>query len=376
MEKIKVLMVLGNTRRGGTQSFIMNVLQNIDRDRFQIDLAINLDVEGGWGPDMKAFGCNIYIFPYFKVYNWLSFATFWKKFFNEHHYDIVHGHSTNSAGIYLGIAKQHGCVTIAHVHSTGLRGNFFERVAKRWFRKFTRKQADYWFACTEEAAQKLYGDDYKSYVRYYEMPNGINLKRYVFNQNARDRIRKELGLQEDTFLCGHVGTFSVPKNHSFLIDIFAKIVKRNNKAQLLLIGEGILKDKIIHKVKTLGLLDRIIFIENISNVNEYLMAMDVMILPSLFEGFSYASLEGQTTGLNVVQSDTIPKDCILTDCVEVLPLSQSASYWADKALGMPQRKRETVNGDIVKSKYNIDYTISLISKLYQEMFAAKQEEKL
>ena len=45
MQKIRVLMVLGNTRRGGTQAFIMNILRNIDRDRFQIDLAINNDFE-------------------------------------------------------------------------------------------------------------------------------------------------------------------------------------------------------------------------------------------------------------------------------------------------------------------------------------------
>ena len=99
MDKIKVLMVLGNTRRGGTQAFIMNVLRNINRERFQIDFAINNDFEGGWGPDMRALGSEIFIMPVFKVYNWLSFQRWWNEFLSTHQYYIVHGHSTNSAGV-------------------------------------------------------------------------------------------------------------------------------------------------------------------------------------------------------------------------------------------------------------------------------------
>jgi len=98
---IKILMVLGNTRRGGTQAFIMNLLRDIDKTKFQIDFAVNLDSEGGWGNEMRALGSNLFIVPRFNVINWMSYEKFWDKFLSEYPYDIVHGHTTNSAGIYL-----------------------------------------------------------------------------------------------------------------------------------------------------------------------------------------------------------------------------------------------------------------------------------
>ncbi len=365
--KIKILMVLGNTRRGGTQAFIMNVLRNINRERFQIDFAINNEFEGGWGPDMRALGSEIFIMPVFKVYNWLSFQRWWNEFLSTHQYDIVHGHSTNSAGVYLKVAKKYGCKTIAHIHSTGFRGNIVERITKRYFSKLTKKQADYWFACSGNAAHLLYGDDYKSYPHYYEMPNAIDVKRFEFDENVRKQLRAELGVHDDEFLCGHAGTFSVPKNHTFLLDVFSEICKFNNSARLLLIGEGWLKNAMEQKAKDLGVYERIIFRQNLPNVNEYLMAMDLFIFPSLFEGFGMVSLEAQATGLNVIQSDAVPKDTHLTECVKSLPLTEAPSVWAENALAMPQKDRKAINKKIFNTKYNLDNTITLITKVYEEM---------
>ena len=367
MKPIRILMVLGNTRRGGTQAFIMNVLRNIDRGRFQIEFAINNDFEGGWGPDMRALGSEIHVFPVFKVYNWISFKRWWEIFLSEHHYDIVHGHSTNSAGIYLKEAKHQGCKTIAHIHSTGFRGNIIERMTKRLFCRMTKLQADYWFACSEKAAHRLYGNDYKSYPRYYEMPNAIDVKRFEYNETIRKEIRKSLGVADDEFLCGHAGTFSVPKNHTFLLDVFTEICKRNDKARLLLIGEGVLKGEMIKKAKTIGVYGKIIFRQNLPNVNEHMMAMDLFIFPSLFEGFGMVSLEAQATGLNVIQSDAVPKDTHLTECVVSMSLNSSPIEWAEKALAMPQRERKTINKEIYDTKYNLKHTLKLITKLYEEM---------
>lgn len=366
-QKIKILMVLGNTRRGGTQAFIMNVLRNINREQFQIDFAINNDVAGGWGEEMRSLECNIYILPVFKVYNWLSYTKEWDDFLSEHHYDIVHGHTTNSAGIYLNIAKKHGCRTIAHIHSTGFRGYLLERQMKHLFSRLAKKYADYWFACSPLAAQMLYGDDYKTYPHYYEMPNAIDVKRYMFDESIRKRLRNEMGVQEDEFLCGHVGTFSVPKNHKHILNVFAEIVKRNDKARLLLIGEGILKDEIEQQAHDLGIYDRIIFKCNLGNVNEHLMAMDLFIFPSLFEGFGMVSLEAQATGLNVIQSDVVPKDTFLTECVTSMSLESSPAEWTEKAMSLSSHDRASMNAIVENTKYNLKHTVELITRLYTEL---------
>lgn len=371
MRKIKILMVLGNTRRGGTQAFIMNVLRNINLSRFQIDFAINMDFDGGWGPEIRSLGSKIYIMPVFKVYNWISYVKAWKLFLRENHYDIIHGHTTNSAGIYLNIAKKYGCGTIAHVHSTGFRGNAVERVMKRLFSRLAKNNADYWFACSPKAAKMLYGDEYKVYPHYYEMPNAIDVKRYLFQQEIRQVIRKDLGIDDRTFLCGHVGTFSTPKNHTFLVEVFVEILRKMPSAKLLLIGEGILKETIVQQAKSNGVFDRIIFRQNLGNVNEHLMAMDLFIFPSLFEGFGMASLEAQATGLNVIQSDVIPRETLLTECVRTMSLSASPSEWASASLAMENKNREEANEVIEKTKYNLHQTIDLITRIYSEMYNRK-----
>lgn len=362
-------MVLGNTRRGGTQAFIMNVLRNIDRNRYQIDFAVNLDFEGGWGPEMHSLGSNIYIMPVFKVYNCLSFVKSWNKFFTEHSYDIVHGHTTNSAGIYLNVAKKHGCKTIAHVHSTGFRGNSIEKISKRYFCRLAKKYADYWFACSDEAACVVYGKEYKQYRNYYEIPNAIDVERYQFKEDIRSKIRGELGIIDYNLLCGHVGTFSTPKNHVQILNIFSEILKRKLSAKLILIGEGYLKEQIELQAKKIAVFDSIIWKKNIGNVNEYLMAMDLFIFPSLFEGFGMASLEAQATGLNVIQSDKLPSETILTECANSISLLDSAEHWAEIGLSLPQRNRKAMNAIIASTKYNLSHTIDLISSIYSKMIS-------
>ena len=201
------------------------------------------------------------------------------------------------------------------------------------------------------------------------MPNAIDVKRFIFNEKTREDIRKELGVKEQEFLCGHAGTFSVPKNHTFLLDVFYEICRLNDNARLLLIGEGILKAEMVEKAKRLGILDRIIFRQNLPNVNEHMMAMDLFIFPSLFEGFGMVSLEAQATGLNIIQSDSVPKDTHITECVVSMSLNSSPIEWAEKALAMPQRDRKAMNKEIYETKYNLKHTLALITRLYEEIAA-------
>ena len=368
MKKIKILMVLGNTRMGGTQMFILNVLRNIDLKRYQIDVAINFSAEsGGIDEELEKYGCKIYYWPYFKVLNYFLFVRFWKNFFENNHYDIVHAHSTNSASIYLKVAKMAGCVTIAHSHSTGYRGSFTQKQLKRYFAGKVGKVADYWFACSDNAARRLYGEEFKKYSRYYEIPNAINASSYLYDKEKAQNIRNQIGVKDGEFLCGHVGTFSVPKNHLFLIDIFAEILKHRPNSKLVCCGTGILMSTVKEKAQRLRILDKIIFTGVVNNCNEYLMAMDVMIFPSLFEGFGFAVLEAEATGLPIVMSDVIPKDVDLTNCIHRMSLENSSIQWAEMVCSIKIQDRPACNTPITESKYNMKTCIKFISSLYESM---------
>lgn len=371
MDKIKILMVVANTRMGGAQAFIQNVVRNIDRNKFQIDLAISLYGETeGIGEECISLGCNIYRLPQFKVYNYLKYTRAWDKFLSEHKYDIVYAHSTNSASVFLKIAKKHGCKTIAHSHSAGYRGGKIEQLTKKLFVKNVGKVSDYWFACSDKAAERVYGADYSQYEHYYNIPNAIETRKYQFDEEIRNRIRKQIGVTDDTFLCGHVGTFSAVKNHTFLIEVFKEVLLKKPNAMLVCCGAGALMDSVKAYAKELGVIDKVIFAGVVENCNEFMMAMDVFIFPSIFEGFPISVLEAQATGLPLFMSDVITKEVDLTPLVNRMSIKESAVLWAEKILRQQLPIRPQYNEAIALSKYNISEAVKWFEKLYEQLVKA------
>lgn len=368
MKKTRILMVIGSTNMGGAQIFILNLLKNMDLERYQIDFAINFkEVEGGIGQELRNMGCNIYTLPYFKVYNYSTFKKCWKEFLTDHKYDIVHGHSSNSASVYLKVAKEMGCVTIAHSHSAGFRGNLIHRLMKRYFASQIRKVADYWFACSSIAAEHLYGKGYKDYNHYYDIPNGINAEKYRYDASISNRIRKSIGVNDGDFLCGHVGSFTSPKNHPFLLDIFKEVLKKKSNAKLICCGGGKLLPQIKERAQKLGIIDNIIFPGIVKNCNEYMMAMDVLIFPSLFEGFPMTIIEAEATGLPIVMSDVITTEVDITNCVQRLSLNDHPELWADNIINLKSGERSTYNCIVKDSKYNMKTGAKFIMSLYEGM---------
>lgn len=371
-KKIKILMVLGNTRMGGVQAFILNVLEHINLNKFQIDLAINFYAEkNGIENELKKYGCKIHLVPYFKVYNYMKFCKAWNDLLEKNHYDIVYAHSTNSASVFLKIAKEHNCKTIAHSHSAGYRGNKLEQFIKRLFVKNVGKVSDYWFACSDIAAERLYGKDYKRYPHYYSIPNAINAAKYKFDVDIRNKIRKDLGVDDSTFLCGHVGTFSAPKNHRFLMEIFSEVKKKRLDSKLVCCGAGALMPRIKNYAKDLGIIDDVIFAGVVNNSNEYMMAMDVFIFPSLFEGFPVSILEAQSTGLPVVMSDVITKEVDLSDLICRMSLQQSAFVWAEIIQHKRVETREEYNKFVERTEYNIKTSITTLESLFANIIEEK-----
>ena len=361
-------MTLGDTSREGAQSYSMNILRNIDTSRFQIDFAVNYIHPNGYEKEMEQYGSGIHVVPKFNVINYQKYKRSWDALLEKEKYDIVHGNVSSTAGIYLKEAKKNGCATIAHSHSAGYRGNALERIVKRVFTAGAKKYADYWFACAESAAIRMFGKNYRQNPNYYDMPNAIDTSRYLFDPVKRDNIRKSLQLEEGVILYGHVGSFSTPKNHTFLIDVFQQIYKQQGKkAYLVLVGDGALREQIEQKVVQCGLQKQVVFTGSVENVHEYLMAMDVLIFPSLFEGFPVALLEAQATGLYSVVSDSITEEVNLTQCIVPLSLEEGAGKWAETAQWIPKIDRISMNQIIAGTRYNMQKSVTVLTTLYEEM---------
>ena len=240
---IRVLHVLGTTNLGGAESRIMELYRCIDRNQVQFDFLIHTREDGHYSEEIRSLGGHIYSLPRFKIFNMAEYRKAIHTFFKEHtEFSVVQGHMTSTAAIYLPIAKQEygrrsmPLITAAHARSAGVDKGL-KGLATRILRLPLKNRADYLFTCSKEAGIAVYGARAVREGRVWTIPNAIDAQRFSFQQKVRDEIRSELGIQ-DKFVIGHVGRFGFMKNHTYLVDVFAKICETRKDAVLVMIGQG------------------------------------------------------------------------------------------------------------------------------------------
>lgn len=363
-EPIRVLQVLSKMSRAGTETMIMNNYRNIDRSKVQFDFMLDQTTKGAYDDEIIALGGKIYYVPKFKIYNYLQYVMAWKKFFKEHkEHSVIHGHIGSTANIYLAMAKRLGKYVIAHSHNNkvyrGIKGIIYSVLTLR-----TRFIADYFMGCSEEALVSRYGERILKADNAKVFPNAIDTSVFNYSPQIRERVRKELDV-EDKFVIGHVGRFCEQKNHKFLIEAFEEASKLEPKAVLLLIGEGEDINSVKRTVCDKGLTDNVIFAGVKDNVQDYMMAMDCFVLPSLYEGLGIVLLEAQAVGLPCLASSGVAKEAKISDIFEFKPLSDGAKSWAEETLKMQRGTRRSRTEDVQKAGFDIKDTAQWLENFYR-----------
>lgn len=323
--EVRVLHIFYKMNRGGAESYIMNIYRCINRSSIQFDFIVQTKEVGAYDNEIKSLGGQIHFIPALKWYNAISFIIKWFVFFKKNSdYKIIHAHAQGTASIILSIAKCFNRITIIHSHSSIWGKNIVEAGLKKLVQWPLRYITNYRFACSSIAGKALFGS------RSFELKdNAIIVENFQFNQLTRTKKRKEFNLN-DEILIGHVGNFTFPKNHMFIIDIFYQLNKKSSKFKLLLVGSGKDEDMVKAKVNSLKLNDFVIFAGARNDVNELLQAIDIFIFPSLFEGLPVTVIEAQAASLPCVISKNITTECALSNLVTFLPIDDSSSVlWVD-----------------------------------------------
>ena len=362
---IRILHMIAKLELGGSQSMIMNLYRNIDRNKIQFDFIVDHSDESDLRNEIISMGGKVYDFPTFKGWNIIRIIKTWNNFFRSHkEYKVLHTHSRSYASIYLKIAKKRGLVTISHSHSTS-NGTGMKALIKKIMQFPIRFQATYLFACSNEAGKWLFGKKTVNNPNYRVFPNAIDSSLFKYDSKVRDKVRKQLGL-DGTFVIGHVGRMSEPKNHKFLLQIFKKYQKINSNSKLLLIGDGELYSEIDNLIHKLDLSDKIIVLGAKKNTYDFYQAMDCFIFPSMWEGLGIAVIEAQVSGLKCLVSDTVPtKVDIGAGLVKFFPLSKSPEEWSQQIVA-------SCRGDNTKYVIDLGYDIrdnaSKLQSFYEELF--------
>ncbi|MDD7792771.1 glycosyltransferase family 1 protein [Clostridium sp. 'White wine YQ'] len=361
---IRILHVLGGLNRGGAETMVMNLYRNIDRSKVQFDFIVHTENKCDYDDEIKSLGGKIYSIPRYKGKNHIQYKKVWNSFFEEHpEYKIIHGHVRSTASIYLKIAKRNNLKTIAHSHNTS-SGKGLSAFVKNILQYPIRYTADYLFTCSLTAGEWLYGKKACKQKKFHIIKNAINSKQYIFNQEIRDKVRKEFNI-ENSFVIGHIGRFHLQKNHNYLIEIFKEVHEKEPKAVLMLIGEGELQQKIEKKVNDLGLDNSVIFTGVRSDIPELLQAMDIFVFPSLYEGLGIVVIEAQASGLQCVVSDTVPRETNIANTIEYVSLKDSYRYWGETILKyFDNCKRKNTRDQIMNSGYDIKQTSEWLQNFY------------
>ncbi len=368
MEKqpIRILHVIGSMKLGGAENLIMNLYRNIDRSRVQFDFVENTLQKAAFDDEIFALGGRIFNCPHYNGKNHLTYTKWWRAFFDAHagEFAAVHGHIGSTAAIYLRIAKKHGLFTIAHSHNT--RGVGFKDVLYRTLAFPTRYIADQFFACSRQAGIDRYGKKVGANpARCIVLHNAIDTNHFAYNTFVRTITRTKLGISEQELVIGHVGRFVQQKNHTFLLDIFNELLKMNPNSRLLLLGEGDTEEQVQQKAKTLGIAQKVIFAGTHSDTAPFYQAMDVFVLPSLFEGFGIVNIEAQCSGLPCLISDKVAKDSVLAEnLVSVRSLNDHAKKWAEDICLCLRTPRTDHAAVIAEKGFDILQTVNWLSDYY------------
>jgi len=372
MIPLRVLYVNGGImNRGGIESYMMNYCRRFNKEKVQVDFIMHGFEEGIYDSEIKTLGGKIYSVP-IKSKNYIGNIRALNKIFSTGVYTIVHSHM--DAMSYPVLREAYKCgipVRIAHSHNTGhLTNNRMKILLNEYCRKNLNDYATHRFACSAAAGKWLFGEGHGKSSEIILAKNAIDISKYSYNKQTRNRLRKELGT-DDKFVIGHIGRFAYQKNHDQLIDIFHEITKRTNNTVLLLIGSGNLEETVKGKVRDLGLEDKVVFLGMVDNVHEYLNAFDVFLLPSCFEGLPVTLIEAQINSVRCVVSDVITKEAKISGNVNFVSLAQPSSVWADIVL--KDQTRDRVRYPISETGL-IDYDIDIQAKLLEDFYLELHSE--
>lgn len=352
VEPIRVAQVLNRMDSGGIEAVVMNYYRHIDRNKIQFDFYFAEDSTFPQKEELIELGAGIYPIPaYSKPFQYHK-ALY--RAFMDKQYRIVHAHLSTMSVFPLFAAWRAGApVRICHNHSTAHWGEGVKTLLKYILRPLNKIFATHYFACGETAGRWMYGDRCFDKGQVTVMPNAIDAEKFRYDPKERERLRKELGIPEDAFVVGHVGRFTYAKNHSFLLDIFAELLKQRNDSILLLVGDGELKTQMEQRACELGIQGHVIFTGNRKDVNKLYSVMDVFCMPSFYEGLGIVTWEAAANGLLMVLSDKIPKEIKTGDNGQFLSLKCNSKMWVNALLN-DKPKTESVVPNISKAAKQIE----------------------
>ncbi len=367
MKKIKIVHYLPNLVNGGIESMLLNYYEKLQQE-FEFVIVIHEKPIDSCVKKFEKLGIKIY-----QIEHWIrnpkqNYKDLF-KILKEEQPEIFHTHHNLNNFIPCFIAKQAGIkIRVSHCH--------------RYFPKKTMKQKLYslltrWFstdfaACGLGAAQFMTNKKWVEQGKVKIIYNAVDLEKFKYSKASRENIRKLHGWGPNDFVYGNIGRYAEQKNQLFLIDVYEKIASKSKNAKFVIIGgDGHLYSQILERVNTSKIKEKTVVLKDLENTNDYYSAMDVFLLPSLFEGFAVALIEAQAANLPCIVSNTVTKEFNSKNIIYI-PIEDS-NVWANEAMQVKIIDREIEISEQLKKLFDINYSYLVLRDYYFDLLRRRDK---
>lgn len=358
-------------KSGGIDQYLLYFLRTVSDGNIQIDFLTN-KIDLKLQSLLSSYGSRIFeiadlkhpIRQYHQV----------RRIIREEQYQIVYLNISTAIDCIAAIASMHEHVEwrLLHSHSSG---NDCQNWIKRYSfnllhyvcRVFLFHTGTHFYGCSKKAGLWMFPKKIVNSEQFEIIYNAVDRDKFCYRQDIREKVRREMGIT-DSIVIGHVGNFCYQKNHAFLIKVFKEVLKKRQKARLMLAGDGSLFEKIKRTVKKEGIQDSVIFLGRRKDVDCLFQGMDVFVLPSNFEGLPIAGIEAQCSKLPCILSDSITEEAKISDACQFISLKEKPEVWAEAIIKAAERKREEIRFFKSAEKYNLH---SMKEQLAQIMWKEK-----
>ena len=355
---------------GGTETLLMNIYRNIDRNRFQFDFVVETEDTGFYDKEIIELGGKVIPLknsPQSGVFRYIESL---KQVFQNGNFYGIHSHIHLLSGLVLGVASSYPIpIRIAHSHTIDLKqSSFFRKWGYRPIMKILiEKCAMHKLSCSIPAGNDLFLNKKNTTI----IKNAININRFLFPTFNRVEIRRKFKIGKNVFVVGHIGRFHTEKNHAFLLEIFEQVVQMNMNSLLVLVGDGPLLNDIKRVVINKKLENHVLFLGLQTDIASITGLFDIVVFPSRVEGLGMVLIEAQASGLPIVAASNIPHEVdVGLKLVSFLPLDGQESYknWAREVIlkGNDRIEDAAIRKEkLMKSGYDLSDVVRQYEALYE-----------